>query len=204
MLPLLLVIPSVVSVATSLASWAFASQAKAAKAEAASAQAEAQAARDLTTVAHKNVGEAIAEQNNNIKKVLSVHIDEVEKMEKEILTAKSNTFSYTETAKLYADTAKKHKDAAKQHAEEASKESTQAQVHAENAETFATTAGEHSDKAANHSTITLRNVQKAAIESPGVIKCSRCSTFSARYFVTEEGKPVCANCDPKEFAARKG
>lgn len=208
MLPLLILVPSIVSLLSSAVSVAAVRKAYhsrvAALSSEVSARVDAKLAQDTVQSSIKQIKSDLDIQHTQVVTTLSTHIAEVEKMEKEILTAKSNAYSYAETAKILADTARKHKEEAKQHAEEASKESTMAQTHATNAETFATTAGEHSDKAAGHSSLTLRNVQKAAVEAPGVQKCRKCGVFSARYFVTDDSQPICANCDPKGFAARKG
>ena len=195
-----LLVSSLINLTASVTTVLYARKAQTARTEAQTARTEAQTANASTNL-----------HEQDIVRSLEFHLREVKELEREILIAKSSTFSYSEMAKLYADTSQKHKEATEQHAS-AIKElhedivSTALEVSllhgsvSEKAEAVAATA-----KAVAATAKTVAATAKIhQIIVRAISRCSKCGFRVVKYSVSGDGVVTCASCDNDAYQRSLG
>ena len=167
-----LLVSSLINLTASVTTVLYARKAQTARTEAQTARTEAQTANANTNL-----------HGQDIVQSLEFHLREVEELKREILIAKSSTFSYSEMAKLYADTSQKHKEATEQHA------SAIKELH----EAVAATAKAVAATAKIHQIIVR-----------AISRCRKCGFRVVKYSVSGDGVVTCASCDNDAYQRSLG
>jgi hypothetical protein len=188
-----LLVSSLINLTASVTTVLYARKAQTARTEAQTARTEAQTANANTNLHEQNIVQS-----------LEFHLREVKELEREILIAKSSTFSYSEMAKLYADTSQKHKEATEQHASAIKELHEDIVSTALEVSLLHGSVSERAEAVAAH-TAEVKNTAKIhQIIVKAISRCSKCGFRVAKYSVSGDGVVTCASCDNDAYQRSLG